>query len=234
MTTPCLNVVLFQPEIPQNTGNIGRTCVAANAKLWIVRPTGFRLDDHHVRRSGLDYWEHLTWEDVPDFDQLRPFLPAQRTFLLTKSAHRRYTEVGYQPGDFLVFGRETSGLPAELLHANRNQCLSIPMSAQVRSLNLSNAVAIVVYEAIRQWHEPLDLPPWHDSGPWAAPRCAPSTPEIYRAAGLSCCLPRCAKPPRLQLSSGCVDWQMSIVDFKHVKAQARHVHSATVRAPAIP
>ncbi len=150
MSDPCLHVVLFQPEIPQNTGNIGRTCVAANAKLWIVRPTGFRLDDHHLRRAGLDYWQHLVWQDVTRWDELRPQLNATRTFYLTKSAKRRYTDCQFQPGDFLVFGSETNGLPAELLEPNQEQCLRIPMHPRVRSLNLANAVAIVVYEALRQ------------------------------------------------------------------------------------
>jgi tRNA (cytidine/uridine-2'-O-)-methyltransferase len=154
MSLSRLNVVLFQPEIPQNTGNIGRTCVAANAKLWIVRPTGFRLDDHHLRRSGLDYWRHLSWEVVDSFDQLLAHLPTERTFYLTKTAERVYTEVRYKPGDFLVFGRETCGLPDALLSENADRCLRIPMSKHVRSLNLSNAVAIVVYEAIRQWDAP--------------------------------------------------------------------------------
>jgi tRNA (cytidine/uridine-2'-O-)-methyltransferase len=154
VTAPRLNVVLYQPEIPQNTGNIGRTCVAVGAKLWIVRPTGFRLDDRHLRRSGLDYWQHLDWEDVQDFATLQLRLPPERTFYLTKNARRLYTDVQYQRGDFLVFGRETNGLPAQVLEANPAHCLRIPMQAEARSLNLANAVAIVVYEALRQWAPP--------------------------------------------------------------------------------
>jgi tRNA (cytidine/uridine-2'-O-)-methyltransferase len=146
-----LNIVLFQPEIPQNTGNIGRTCVAVGAKLWIVRPAGFRLDDRHLRRSGLDYWQHLDWEDVASADLLQSCWQSDRTFFLTKAARRRYTEVAYRPGDFLVFGSETSGLPAQLVERYVDRCLSIPMSDRVRSLNLSNAVAVVAYEAVRQW-----------------------------------------------------------------------------------
>lgn len=145
-----LNIVLYQPEIPQNTGNIGRTCVAVDAKLWVVRPTGFRLDDHHLRRSGLDYWQHLDWQDVPDFAALDSIRDAARTFFFTKTATQCYSDIAYRPGDFLVFGRETNGLPAELLtHARQN--VRIPMSDKVRSLNLSNAVAIAAYEAVRQW-----------------------------------------------------------------------------------
>jgi tRNA (cytidine/uridine-2'-O-)-methyltransferase len=159
MTVARLNVVLFQPEIPQNTGNIGRTCVAANAKLWIVRPTGFRLDDHHLRRSGLDYWQHLCWEVVDNIEQLLAESPRERTFYLSKSAARIYTDIRFQPGDFLVFGRETNGLPAELLRENADRCLRIPMSPQVRSLNLSNAVAVVVYEAVRQLDQGGDQTP---------------------------------------------------------------------------
>lgn len=150
MPTPRLNIVLYQPEIPQNTGNIGRTCVAVGAKLWIVRPTAFRLDDHHLRRSGLDYWQYLDWEAVANYDDLQSMLPAHRTFFFTKSATREYTSVRFQEGDFLVFGPETSGLPQELLSREAERCLRIPMSHQVRSLNLSNAVAIAAYEAIRQ------------------------------------------------------------------------------------
>lgn len=154
MTSPRLNVVLYQPEIPQNTGNIGRTCVAVGAKLWIVRPTGFRLDDHHLRRSGLDYWEHLTWEDVASLAELQSKMPTDRTFYFSKSADKLYTDEQYRPGDFLIFGPETSGLPVQLLRANWDRCLSIPMNDEVRSLNLSNAVAIAVYEAVRQWRRP--------------------------------------------------------------------------------
>ena len=154
MSNASLNIVLFQPEIPQNTGNIGRTCVAAQAKLWIVRPTGFRLDDRHLKRSGLDYWQHVDWEAVSSFDELRPRLKADRTFLLTKSATRCYVDVDYQPGDFIIFGRETSGLPSSLRQQYADRCLRIPMDPKVRSLNLANAVAIVTYEALRQWGFP--------------------------------------------------------------------------------
>jgi tRNA (cytidine/uridine-2'-O-)-methyltransferase len=146
-----LNIVLFQPEIPQNTGNIGRTCVAVGAKLWIVRPAAFRLDDRHLRRSGLDYWQHLDWEDVASSDLLQERWSSDRTFFLTKRATQLYTQVAYRPGDYLVFGSETSGLPDQLLDAYPDRCLRIPMHDRVRSLNLSNAVAIVAYEAVRQW-----------------------------------------------------------------------------------
>jgi tRNA (cytidine/uridine-2'-O-)-methyltransferase len=145
-----LNVVLYQPEIPQNTGNIGRTCVALGATLWIVRPIGFRLDDHHLKRSGMDYWDHLTWEDVPNFDAVAERLAPARTFFVTKFATKDYTEMSYRRGDTFVFGRESNGLPQELRDANWERCIGIPMHSAARSLNLSNAVAIVAYEAHRQ------------------------------------------------------------------------------------
>src|SRR5690606_16447129 len=122
---------------------------------WIVRPAGFRLDDRHLRRSALDYWQHLQWEDVASSERLEPYWSSERTFFLTKRASRRYTDGCYRPGDFPVFGSETRGLPDSLLEAYPERCLSIPMSDEVRSLNLSNAVAIVAYEALRQFG---DLP----------------------------------------------------------------------------
>ena len=152
MSQPRLNIVLYQPEIPQNTGNIGRTCVAVGAKLWIVRPTGFRLDNHHLRRSGLDYWEHLQWQTLADATALEAEWDLPRTYFFTKRAHCNYTEVAFRPGDFFVFGSETNGLPDRLTSAHESQCVRIPMEPQVRSLNLSNAVAVAAFEAIRQWN----------------------------------------------------------------------------------
>ena len=146
-----LNIVLYQPEIPQNTGNIGRTCVAVGAKLWMVRPLGFRLDEKRVRRAGLDYWQHLHLETVDDFDELQPQLPRSRTFYVTKHAECCYYDVPYQRGDFFVFGRESTGLPADLREANADRCIRIPMAATVRSLNLANSVAVIAYEAMRQF-----------------------------------------------------------------------------------
>lgn len=148
--TPRLHVVLYEPEIPQNTGNIGRTCVAAAAKLWLVRPLGFRLDDHHMRRAGLDYWEHLDWEIVDHWEMLNQRLAGHRFWQFSRRAERSFYEVTYRPGDVLVFGSETQGLPDRLLEASPNQALRIPSSDDVRSLNLSNCVAIGLYEAVRQ------------------------------------------------------------------------------------
>lgn len=147
---PCLHVVLFQPEIPHNTGSVGRTCLAVGAKLWLVRPLGFRIDDYYLRRAGLDYWEHVHWEAVDDWPALEAKLPGRRRWLLTKSAEQPYTAARFERGDVLVFGRESSGLPDALLQEHRHWQLRIPTRAPVRSLNLSNAVAIVLYEALRQ------------------------------------------------------------------------------------
>ncbi len=148
---PQLHVVLHQPEIPQNTGNIGRTCVALAAKLWLVRPLGFRVDQKQLRRAGLDYWEHLEWEVVDDWSMLDDRLPATRRWFLSKSAAREYTAADFRRGDVLVFGKETQGLPPSILEQAGDFALRIPIREQVRSLNLANSVAIVAYEAARQF-----------------------------------------------------------------------------------
>jgi tRNA (cytidine/uridine-2'-O-)-methyltransferase len=156
MYAPCLHIVLCQPEIPYNTGSVGRTCVAVGAKLWLVRPLGFRTDDYYLRRAGLDYWEHLNWETVDSWDDLLPRLPRMPQcppWLFTKTATRLYTEVSYQRDDVLVFGSESRGLPQSLLDQHKDRQLRIPCRDEVRSLNLSNAVAVAVYEALRQWGE---------------------------------------------------------------------------------
>ncbi len=150
MTAPRFNVVLYQPEIPQNTGNIGRTCVALSAKLWIVRPTGFRLDDKRLQRAGLDYWPHLDWECVDSWVLMNSRLPLGRTWFFTKFATQFYSDVAYQAGDWLVFGSETSGLPDSVRAQNESQCVSLPMIGPVRSLNLSVAVGVGLFEANRQ------------------------------------------------------------------------------------
>jgi tRNA (cytidine/uridine-2'-O-)-methyltransferase len=147
---PLLHVVLYRPEIPHNTGSVGRTCVAAGAKLWLVRPLGFRLDDYYLRRAGLDYWQHLEWEVVDDWDALAARLQGQRTWFFTKTAGTSYLDVEFSAGDVLVFGDESQGLPRPLVDANAERSLRIPIRNEARSLNLSNAVAIVAFEAIRQ------------------------------------------------------------------------------------
>jgi tRNA (cytidine/uridine-2'-O-)-methyltransferase len=157
---PRLHIVLYQPEIPYNTGSVGRTCVAVGAKLWLVRPLGFRLDDYYLRRAGLDYWEHLVWQAVDDWDSLVAELPSRRRWLFTKKAQQSYLDADYEPGDVFVFGSESSGLPDALLESHAQTQLRIPTRCAVRSLNLSNAVAVAAYEAQRQWrasgiHSPI-------------------------------------------------------------------------------
>jgi tRNA (cytidine/uridine-2'-O-)-methyltransferase len=152
--TPQLHVVLYQPEIPYNTGSVGRTCVAVGAKLWLVRPLGFRVDDYYLRRAGLDYWQHLQWEVVDDWEKLLTHLPAERHWYFSKKATRFFTAAPFQAGDVLVFGSESQGLPEELLAANPARNLRIPTRPEVRSLNLSNAVAVAAYEAQRQGGDP--------------------------------------------------------------------------------
>lgn len=148
---PQLHIVLHQPEIPQNTGNVGRTCVALAAKLWLVRPLGFRIDAKHLRRAGLDYWKDLEWEVVDDWNALQERLPTNRRWFLSKTASRVYTTADFQPGDALIFGKETQGLPRSILEEAGSFALRIPIRDPVRSLNLANSVAIVAYEAARQF-----------------------------------------------------------------------------------
>ena len=145
-----LSIVLHEPEIPDNTGNVGRTCVALGAKLWLVRPLGFRLDDRHLRRAGLDYWEHLQWEAVDDWDALGRRLSDGTYWFFSKPASLGYTEARYRPGDVLVFGSESQGLPPSLLAGSPDRCLRIPMHANARSLNLAVSVAVAAYESRRQ------------------------------------------------------------------------------------
>ncbi len=148
---PRLHIVLYQPEIPHNTGSVGRTCVAAGCKLWLVRPLGFRLDDYYLRRAGLDYWEHLDWEAVDDWSALCDRLPGCRPWLFTKTAKISYLDVPFVAGDVLVFGSESQGLPPTLREQHAERLLRIPIRPQARSLNLSNAVGIVAFEALRQF-----------------------------------------------------------------------------------
>jgi tRNA (cytidine/uridine-2'-O-)-methyltransferase len=151
---PLLHVVLYQPEIPPNTGNIGRSCVAIGAKLWLVKPLGFQINEKQLRRAGLDYWPHLEYETVENWAELAARLAAPisagRMWLFTKTTERLYTEVSYQAGDILLFGSESSGLPPELLSQYAAQTVRLPMRQQVRSLNLSAAAAAAMYEAVRQ------------------------------------------------------------------------------------
>lgn len=148
---PLLHVVLYQPEIPQNTGNIGRTCVAVGAKLWMVRPLGFQLDAKHLRRAGMDYWDHLDWEAVEDCAQLRERLAGRTFWYLTKFATRLVWDATFQSGDVLVFGSESSGLPESVRSEMPSHHLKLPMRPEVRSLNLASTANTVMYEAVRQF-----------------------------------------------------------------------------------
>ena len=150
-----LNIVLVEPEIPPNTGNIARLCAATNTVLHLIEPLGFRLDDKMLKRAGMDYWQHVTWHTWPGWSAFREAHPQGRLHLLTTKTTRPYTQARFEPGDFLVFGRETKGLPESLLAANAEACLTIPMAnPEVRSLNLATAAAIVLGEALRQTGNP--------------------------------------------------------------------------------
>lgn len=149
-----LNIVLVEPEIPANTGNIARTCACTGASLHLVKPMSFSLDEKHLRRAGLDYWKYL---DVTVYENLDDFFTRNaggHFFYYTTKARQRHTDIAYPDNSFLVFGKETAGLPEELLKANPDSCVRIPMMDERRSLNLSNSVAVGVYEALRQWDFP--------------------------------------------------------------------------------
>ncbi|MDD3238104.1 MAG: tRNA (cytidine(34)-2'-O)-methyltransferase [Candidatus Gastranaerophilales bacterium] len=144
------NIVLVEPEIPQNTGNIVRLCACTGAKLFLVGKLGFSITDKYLKRAGLDYWDSAVVAQFNHIEDLKQKYPDSRFFYLTTKTTQKYTDINFQEGDFLVFGPETRGLDEELLNANKESCLTIPMKENQRSLNLSNSVAIVVYEAIRQ------------------------------------------------------------------------------------
>jgi tRNA (cytidine/uridine-2'-O-)-methyltransferase len=168
---PRLHVILVEPEIASNTGSIGRTCVAAGATLWLVRPIGFHLDDRHLRRAGLDYWEHLDWRVVDRLDEVAAALGRDRLWSFSTKATRVYTDPAYRMGDALVFGPETRGLPRHWLNESADHALRIPIRPEARSLNLANAVAIAVFEAVRQIGGPYRE---HDpAGPYGGPEPAP-------------------------------------------------------------
>ena len=145
-----MHIVLVEPEIPQNTGNIARTCAATHTTLHLVHPLGFSIDERQVRRAGLDYWHLVDIREHPSFDQLRSQYPDAQFFYASTKAPRAYTEAAYPEDAFLVFGKETRGLPEALLRDNYDRCVRIPMIEGARSLNLGNSVAIVLYEALRQ------------------------------------------------------------------------------------
>lgn len=145
-----LNIVLHEPEMPANTGNIGRTCVAAGARLHLIRPLGFRLNEKMIKRAGLDYWDKL---DVTIYDDYKDFLsknPNAIIYMATTKAHQIYTEAAFESDAYIMFGKESAGIPESILIDHEDTCIRIPMIGDIRSLNLSNSVAIVLYEALRQ------------------------------------------------------------------------------------
>lgn len=147
-----LNIVLHQPEIPANTGNIGRTCAATGTRLHLIEPLGFRLNEKALKRAGMDYWSNV---DVTTYINYKEFLeqnPGARIFYATTKAKRVYTDVDYGPDDYIMFGKESAGIPEDILVDNEENCVRIPMIGDSRSLNLSNSVAVVLYEALRQNH----------------------------------------------------------------------------------
>jgi len=147
---PGFHIVLYQPEIPANTGNIGRLCLAANARLHLIKPMRFMLDDKSLKRAGLDYWHELDLEIHNSVNDIFEQYDLQRIWLCTTKAKTLYTDITYQRGDVFMFGPESRGLPNDLLERYPSQCIRIPMNDKVRSLNLANSVGIILYEAIRQ------------------------------------------------------------------------------------
>lgn len=145
-----INIVLHEPEIPGNTGNIGRTCVATGVKLHLIEPLGFQIDEKHLKRAGMDYWDKL---DVTVYDDFNDFLaknPGARIYMATTKSKQKYTDVNYEEYCFIMFGKESAGIPEEILLDYKDTAVRIPMYPEIRSLNLSNSVAIVLYEALRQ------------------------------------------------------------------------------------
>ncbi|MDQ2086128.1 tRNA (uridine(34)/cytosine(34)/5-carboxymethylaminomethyluridine(34)-2'-O)-methyltransferase TrmL [Herbivorax sp. ANBcel31] len=145
-----MNIVLVEPEIPQNTGNIARTCAATGAKLHMVKPLGFSVDDKYLRRAGMDYWNQVNVKYYNSFEELNDKYSDGVFFFATTKAVNSYVDVDYPENSFIVFGKETAGLPEKLLFENKSSCIRIPMKEDSRSLNLSNSAAIILYEALRQ------------------------------------------------------------------------------------
>lgn len=145
-----LKIVLLEPEIPQNTGNIARTCVCTGAELHLIKPLGFSVDEKQVKRAGLDYWDKLKLFVHESYDDFRTKYPNAKIFMATTKARHTYADVAYDEDSFIMFGKESAGIPEEILLHNEETCIRIPMSHEMRSLNLSNAVAIILYEGLRQ------------------------------------------------------------------------------------
>lgn len=147
-----LNIVLHEPEIPANTGNIGRTCVATNTRLHLIEPLGFRLDEKSLKRAGMDYWKDLDVQTYVNYEEFLERNPGAVVYMATTKAKKVYTDVRYEEDCYIMFGKESAGIPEEILVENEERCVRIPMAGGIRSLNLSNSAAIVLYEALRQ-HE---------------------------------------------------------------------------------
>ena len=145
-----LNIVLHEPEMPANTGNIGRTCVITGARLHLIEPLGFEISDKMLKRAGLDYWPKLDVTVYSDFDDFKAKNPGAKIYMATTKSKQKYTDVSYEEDAYIMFGRESAGIPEELLLDNKDNCIRIPMMPEERSLNLSNSVAIILYEALRQ------------------------------------------------------------------------------------
>lgn len=145
-----MHIILHQPEIPANTGNIGRTCVATGASLHLIEPLGFRLNEKEIKRAGMDYWEKLDVTRYMNFTEFKEKHPGVKVWMATTKAKKVYTEADFSPDDFIMFGKESAGIPEEILVEHEETCIRIPMLPDIRSLNLSNSVAIVLYEALRQ------------------------------------------------------------------------------------
>ena len=145
-----MNIILHQPEIPQNTGNIGRTCVATGTKLHLIEPLGFRLDEKAMKRAGMDYWQHLEVYRYVNFEEFLEKNPGAKIWMATTKAKHTYSDVTFGENDFIMFGKESAGIPEEILVNYEDTCIRIPMLPKIRSLNLSKSVAIVLYEALRQ------------------------------------------------------------------------------------
>ncbi|MBQ8558657.1 MAG: tRNA (cytidine(34)-2'-O)-methyltransferase [Tyzzerella sp.] len=145
-----LNIVLFEPEIPANTGNIGRTCVATGTRLHLIEPLGFRLDEKSLKRAGMDYWKDLDVTTYIDFNDFLEKNPGAKIYMATTKAPNVYTDVSYEPDCYIMFGKESAGIPEEILVHHKEDSIRIPMVGDIRSLNLGNSVAIVLYEALRQ------------------------------------------------------------------------------------
>ncbi|MBU3839643.1 MAG: tRNA (uridine(34)/cytosine(34)/5-carboxymethylaminomethyluridine(34)-2'-O)-methyltransferase TrmL [Candidatus Ruminococcus intestinipullorum] len=145
-----LNIVLYEPEIPANTGNIGRTCVATNTRLHLIEPLGFRLDEKALKRAGMDYWSDLDVRTYINYEDFLEKNPDAKIYMATTKAPKAYTEVQYEQDCYIMFGKESAGIPEEILVKHKEDCIRIPMAGDIRSLNLGNSVAIVLYEALRQ------------------------------------------------------------------------------------